>query len=52
MERKLEVFVEDGKLRIEGGKFTVAEILNIGQGIINLAQGLTVDLNPEKKEVE
>ena len=52
MERKLEVFIDEGKIRIEGDKFTVAELLNIGQGIINLAQGLTVDLNPDKKEVE
>ncbi len=48
--KKLEIEFDEGKVTLKGDQFTVAELIDVGQGLVNLARGLTVDFKPEKKK--
>ncbi len=47
--KKLEIEFEEGQVKLKGDKFTVAELIDTGQGLINLARGIQVDFNGDEK---
>jgi len=47
--KKLEIEFDEGKVTLRGGQFTVAELIDIGQGLINLARGVQVDFNGDEE---
>ena len=50
MERILNVNVaENGGIKLDGGKFTVGELRQIGQAIVQLADGVQVEFKDKNE---
>jgi len=51
MEREIKIIIsEEGEMKIEGGKYTVGELIKVGQGIINLAQNVSINFEGKPGE--
>jgi len=47
-ERCLKVFLTDeGKMRVEGDKFTIGEVEEIGKGLIGMVKNIQIGFNTE-----
>ena len=51
MERVIQIIIsENGEMKMGEGQYTVGELIKIGHGIINLANGIKINCDGEKSE--